>query len=271
MDPADHRTVYVTLGASAARFFAPIGSPGEDTSDVGTGHVFKSTDAGETFKDISGNLPDAQATWTVVHDGQLVVATAVGMFISRGTNGGGYALLGEGLPPVAVYSMTLKPGDPNTLVAATYGRGVYRYIFADPHGAASRPGPGCRDRTAPKSTFARTARVASAKRRLRLKGTSSDRGCGKRFRGTVMRVRISIARRTGKRCRSLLANAKLSGKRTSCLHTTYVNAKGTTKWTFTARRRLPAGRYQIWVRGIDAAGNVEHKSRKRNFKRLAFR
>ncbi|HMC70826.1 MAG TPA: hypothetical protein VKJ07_16835, partial [Mycobacteriales bacterium] len=271
MDPTDHRTVYVTLGASAARFFAPIGSQGEDTSDVGTGHVFKSTDAGETFKDISGDLPDAQATWTVVHNGQLVVATAVGVFISRGTDGGHYAILGQGLPPVATYSMTLKPGDPDLLVAATYGRGVYSYRFADPRpgqflSSQPIPGPGCRDIVAPTSRFARTARIASTRVRLRLKGTSRDVGCGKHRRGTVKRVRISIARRTGSKCRSMLANGKLSARRTSCLRTRYVNAKGTTRWTFTALRRLPPGRYQIWVRAIDAAGNIEHKARRRNFK-----
>jgi hypothetical protein len=273
MDPRDHRTVYVTLGASAARFFAPIGSQGEDTSDVGSGHVYKSTDAGETFKDISGDLPDAQATWTVVHDGQLVVATAVGIFVSRGTDGGDYALLGEGLPPVATYSMTLKPGDPDTLVAATYGRGIYKYRFAPPHAVLSqpRPGPGCIDKVAPTSRFAKTARIAKASRRLRLKGTSKDLGCGKGRRGTVKRIRVSIARRTGKKCRSLLADGKLSRKRTSCRRTSYVNAKGSTRWTLTLKRRLPRGRYQIWVRGVDAAGNVEHKSRKRNFKRLRVR
>src|SRR5206468_4728136 len=133
---------------------------------------------GETFKDISGNLPDAQATWSVVRNGQLVVSTAVGVFISKGTDGGTYALLGSGLPPTATYSMTLKPGDPNTLVAATFGRGVYKYTFAPPH-AASQPGPGCRDRIAPTSKFKKTARAASARRKLRLSGTSSDRGCGR--------------------------------------------------------------------------------------------
>jgi hypothetical protein len=276
MDPADHRTVFVTLGASATRFFAPIGSQGEDASDVGTGHVFKSTDAGETFQDISGDLPDAQATWTVVHDGQLVVATAVGVFSSRGTDGGNYALLGTGLPPVATYSMTLKPGDPDLLVAATYGRGVYKYRFAAPRdlpdgGAQPQPGPGCRDVVAPASRFARLARVASARRKLRLKGTSRDVGCGVGRKGTVKRIRVSIARRTGSKCRSLLANGTLSRRRTSCLRTTYVSAKGATKWSFTARRRLPRGEYQVWVRGVDAAGNIERKARKRNFKRLLVR
>jgi hypothetical protein len=178
--------------------------------------------------------------------------------------------LGEGLPPTATYSMTLKPGDPNTLVAATFGRGVYRYTFAAPH-AASRPGPGCRDRTAPTSKFKKTASAASARRKVKLGGTSSDRGCGKSFRGTVKRIRVSIARITGRTCRSMTSSGRLSRKRTSCRKTSYVNGKGTTKWSFTAKRRLPKGTYQIWVRGIDAAGNVEKKKRKRNFKRLRLR
>src|SRR3954452_25064011 len=216
MDPRDHRTVYVTLGASAARYFAPLGSQGDDAigSPAG-GFLFKSTDAGETFKDITGNLPKVQTTWTIVRNGQLIVADAVGIFASRGTDGGNYAPLGEGLPPTATYSMTLKPGDPNTLVAATFGRGIYRYTFADPH-PARRPGPGCRDRTGPRSKFKKTARAASARRKVRLSGTSSDRGCGRSFRGTVKRVRISIARITGRKCRSMTSSGRLSRKRTSC-------------------------------------------------------
>jgi hypothetical protein len=41
-----------------------------------------------------------------------------------------------------VYSLELKPkaaaDEPDTLVAATQGRGVYRYVFADPAKARSR-------------------------------------------------------------------------------------------------------------------------------------
>ncbi len=133
-DPADPRTIYVTLGASAARFFAPIGSEGEDASSAGGGHLYRSTDAGETFTDVSGALPDVQAGWVVARKGQLIVGTAVGAFISADDEGHGFVPLGTGLPPVAIYSMELKPGDPNTLVAATFGRGVYRYEFADPAG-----------------------------------------------------------------------------------------------------------------------------------------
>ena len=78
VDPADPRTVYVTLGGYSRRW-VPVGALGEETRDVGTGHVFKSTDAGETFTDISGDLPDVPANFTAVRAGQLMVATDVGV------------------------------------------------------------------------------------------------------------------------------------------------------------------------------------------------
>ncbi|MEA3019921.1 MAG: hypothetical protein QOI47_1445 [Actinomycetota bacterium] len=126
-DPLNPATVYVTLGASAARYFSPIGSLGEDTSAVGSGHVYKSTDAGQTFHDISGDLPDVQATWALLRGQQLIVGTAIGTFTSAGDDGGHYGLLGTGIPPVAVYQLSFKPGDDTTIVAATYGRGVWTY------------------------------------------------------------------------------------------------------------------------------------------------
>src|SRR5205085_383074 len=49
--PNDPKTVYVTLGQSAARPFAPLGSLGDDTSQVAGGYVYKSTDAGQSFTD----------------------------------------------------------------------------------------------------------------------------------------------------------------------------------------------------------------------------
>jgi hypothetical protein len=140
MDPKNHKTVYATLGASAARYWAPIGALGEDASAAAGGYVYKSTNGGESFTDITGDLPKLQATWSVVRGGQLLVANAVGVFASAGTNGGHYAPLGKGLPTAAVFMMQLKPGDPNTLVAASFGRGGYTYRF--PSGAQLPPDSG---------------------------------------------------------------------------------------------------------------------------------
>jgi hypothetical protein len=128
IDPQDPRTVYVTLGAYERHWAAP-GSLGEDTSKVGTGHVFKSTDAGATFTDISGNLPDTPTSWSVIHRGHLVVGTDIGVFESCNTEGGRYSRLGTNLPVTPISTLRLKPGDPNLLVAATYGRSVYTYRF----------------------------------------------------------------------------------------------------------------------------------------------
>src|SRR4051794_34652680 len=134
VDPSDPRTVYATLGGYSRRWIPP-GALGEDTSNVGAGHVYKSTDAGESFKDISGDLPDAPANFSLVRRGQLLVATDVGVFAARGTDGGHYDLLGDGLPTVSAYSLELKPkagdAEADELVVATYGRGVWRYKFSD--------------------------------------------------------------------------------------------------------------------------------------------
>jgi hypothetical protein len=59
-----------------------------------------------------------------------VVGTSIGAFISRDTKGRGFVALGKGLPPTAISQLSLKPGDRNTLVAATFGRGVYTYRFS---------------------------------------------------------------------------------------------------------------------------------------------
>jgi hypothetical protein len=65
------------------------------------------------------------------------------VFASSDTNGTSWGVLGNGLPNVPITHLSLKPGDPNTLVAATYGRGVYLYHFTSPPPAATAdPGGG---------------------------------------------------------------------------------------------------------------------------------
>jgi hypothetical protein len=138
IDPTNPSTVYVTL-AGYGRDWAFPGAVGEDTSKVGVGHVFKSTDAGATFTDVSGDLPDAPASWSVLHNGRLVVGTDTGVYESCDNAGGAYSVLGGGLPAAPISTLRFKPGDPDLLVAATYGRGIYTYRF----GADSSPPTRC--------------------------------------------------------------------------------------------------------------------------------
>ena len=88
IDPTDARTVYVTLAGYSRRWLRPGTLGPDEGADVGDGHVFKSTDAGDTFTDISGTLLDIPADFSLVRNGQLVVATDLGVFISAGTSGG---------------------------------------------------------------------------------------------------------------------------------------------------------------------------------------
>ena len=123
----------------------------------------------------------------------------------------------------------------------------------------------CRDRVPPRSRFTRRARQAS-RSGVRLGGRSRDRGCG----GRVRRVRVALGRAVGSRCR-WLSRGNRFGPPVSCLRTRYLPARGTRRWTFRRRVRLVPGRYTAWVRGIDAAGNVERKARRRNLVKFVVR
>jgi hypothetical protein len=132
IDPSDatHKTVYVTLGGYSNRWVPP-GTLQDKSAAVGTGHLFKSTDAGATFTDISGNLPDVPATWVTQRGKQLIVGTDVGVFATDTKGKTTFSYL-AGLPVIPISTMNLKPDDPNLLVVATYGRGVWTYCFATP-------------------------------------------------------------------------------------------------------------------------------------------
>jgi hypothetical protein len=127
IDPANPRTVYVTLGGYGRRWIPP-GSLGDDVSKIGKGHVFVSKDAGETFRDISGNLPDLAANWAVLHDGDLIVANDLGVYsvsdVAHATKTSKYYKVGTGLPAVPVVHLQITPRSKNELLAATYGRGA---------------------------------------------------------------------------------------------------------------------------------------------------
>ncbi len=125
MDPANPRTVYVTLGGYSTHWVPP-GAVFDES--VGTGHVFKSTDGGNTFADVSGNLPDAPADWVALHGTRLVVGTDIGVFISSSLDGGTWKVLGN-LPAFTTVALAFAPQDPDALYAATFGRGIWSFHF----------------------------------------------------------------------------------------------------------------------------------------------
>jgi photosystem II stability/assembly factor-like uncharacterized protein len=91
------------------------------------GHVFKTSDGGQTWADISGNLPDSPVNSVVLdpsYANTLYVGTDVGPFVTYNSGVNWYPL-GTGIPPMAVWQLDLDPSH-RVLAAGTHGRGAWR-------------------------------------------------------------------------------------------------------------------------------------------------
>ena len=113
-DPYDENIVYVTL--SGYRY------------DSNLPHVFRSPDAGGTWFDITGNLPEAPVNDIIIDpalDSTIYVATDFGVFVTRNL-GQGWQMVGNNLPNVPVVDLDFHAPS-RMLVAATYGRSMYTF------------------------------------------------------------------------------------------------------------------------------------------------
>ena len=98
-------------------------------SGFGTGHVFESTTAGATWKDISGSgLVDAPVNSVVFVPGVGIMAgTDVGVY--QTTDGGVTWRAGPaGLPNVIIQDLLYSPAL-RQVVVGTYGRGMFSYVI----------------------------------------------------------------------------------------------------------------------------------------------
>ncbi|MBS4027197.1 MAG: T9SS type A sorting domain-containing protein [Ignavibacteriales bacterium] len=94
-------------------------------------HIFRTTNAGETWNAISSNLPEAPVNDVIVDpelDSTLYAATDVGVFVTNNL-GNTWEVLGNNLPNVVVNDLVFH-NDTRTLVAATYGRSMYKINVA---------------------------------------------------------------------------------------------------------------------------------------------
>lgn len=89
-------------------------------------YLWKSTDCGATWHDISGNIPCGPVN-VIREDPEnreiLYAGTDIGVYVSINT-GESWHCLGNGLPSTFVHDLAIHPRD-RILVAATHGRGMY--------------------------------------------------------------------------------------------------------------------------------------------------
>ena len=117
VDPLDAQTVYVAYS-------------GFDANGTGRGHVFRSTNAGQSWTDITGSLPDMPVNTLLIDPESpggsrvLYAGTDIGVF--RVTIAAPFAWqpFGTGLPPVVVNRLAYN-ATTRQLLAATYGRGMW--------------------------------------------------------------------------------------------------------------------------------------------------
>ncbi len=111
-DPEDANSAYVTF--SGFRYGENIG------------HVYKTTDLGNNWTDITGDLPDIPINDIIATPlfGDLYIATDIGVFYSI-NDGINWELLGTEMPNVVITDLDYHPPT-NILLAATYGRGMYK-------------------------------------------------------------------------------------------------------------------------------------------------
>src|SRR5262245_7873969 len=102
------------------------------------GHIFVTDDLGQTWRDISGDLPDVPVTSIAVdpmRERTLYVGTDIGVF--QTTDGGGtWVRFGLGLPRVASYMVRFHQAT-RSLVLATHGRGMFRLNVSEPNTTVS--------------------------------------------------------------------------------------------------------------------------------------
>lgn len=108
--------------------FAVVAFAGFNQATPGQpGHMFKTTDAGKTWTNISGNLPNVPVNEVIVdpsYPNTIYAGTDVGPMVTS-DGGNSWLPLGTNIPIVSIEGMDLDPAN-RVLAVGTHGRGAWR-------------------------------------------------------------------------------------------------------------------------------------------------
>jgi autotransporter-associated beta strand protein len=156
--------------------------PGLLPDDFRSGHVFRTTDGGQNWFDITGNLPDLPV-WTLAIDPRpnpniLYIGTDQGVYSSTDL-GKTWNPFGVGMPQTIVSKIILDQFH-DYLLASTMGRGVFKLDLDAPaaKGGAGRSITGANSWTGDITMAADTTVGADVGTVLTFSGTIGDQGLG---------------------------------------------------------------------------------------------
>ena len=115
--PSTDMTAYVTVSGFKSLDYTP--------------HVFKTIDGGQTWNDISSNLPSIPVNDIIVYPSQNILFVATDLYVWYSKNDGvSWDILGNGLPLTVITD--LKFHEPSkTLYAGTFGRAMHKFDVSD--------------------------------------------------------------------------------------------------------------------------------------------
>jgi photosystem II stability/assembly factor-like uncharacterized protein len=106
-------------------------------SNYGGQKVFETFNGGQSWMDITGNLPDIPVRFAIFNPNdnrQVVLGTELGVWATSGVDGIAtrWEPANDGLANTRVSMLRMRPSD-NLMIAATHGRGLFSsYVFAEP-------------------------------------------------------------------------------------------------------------------------------------------
>ncbi len=117
ISPSDDATAYVTFSGFSLLDYTP--------------HIFKTTDAGQNWTDISGNLPSIPVNDILLtQDEQLLFAATDTNVWYSSNDGASWDILGNDLPITVIRDLKLHEPT-NMLYAGTFGRSIHQYDLSN--------------------------------------------------------------------------------------------------------------------------------------------